>query len=339
MVPILSSQWEVRAIAGEPKAVVRVRNLQAVVQGGTDAWGRPGKAQPALISAEISFVHPFGTVCSDDRLSPETVHYGQLSKAILEAIDDLNTEPPPLGPDGRPAPHASPTMKDVLDMIWARLTGLPVDGNAEEFSGSRETPFLNLQYIRFMSIQLAFPKASLLGEGISLTASTLYGPFAGGYGCLRYALSLRLCKLKVPTLIGVNPNERHNKQFVVADIELDNFICLEDMYTDLERGVVQVRTFPRRLNLARNFADCFQIMSDSSFETLEALGAKITEGLFREVKLLSAGDVGRDVELPIRVTMEKPTAVPMADCPVVEMRTIHGGKVVEAAEQTQPRFI
>src|SRR3954462_13724068 len=95
MVPILSTQWEVRAVAGEPKAVVRVRNLQAIVQGGTDAWGRPGKAQPALISAEISFVHPFGTVCSDDRLSPETVHYGKLSKAILEAIDDLNNEPPP----------------------------------------------------------------------------------------------------------------------------------------------------------------------------------------------------------------------------------------------------
>ena len=69
-------------------------------------------------------------------------------------------------------------------------------------------------------------------------------------------------------------------------------------------------------------------MSESSYETLEALGAKITEVLFREVKLLSSGDVGRDVELPIRVTLEKPTAVPMADCPVVEMRTVHGGRVV-----------
>lgn len=243
MVPILSTQWEVRAVAGEPKAVVRVRNLQAVVQGGTDAWGRPGKPQPALISAEISFTHPFGTVCSHDRLSPETVHYGKLSKAILEAVDDLNNEPPP--PPGADAAGAAgaaapPTMKDVLDMIWARLTGLPVDGNAEELSGSSETPFLNLQFIRYMCITLEFPKASLLGDGVSLTASTLYGPFAGGYGCLRYALSLRLCNLRVPTLIGVNPNERHNKQFVVADIELDSFICLEDLYTDLEKGVVAV---------------------------------------------------------------------------------------------------
>lgn len=74
-------------------------------------------------------------------------------------------------------------------------------------------------------------------------------------------------------------------------------------------------------------------MSSSSFETLEALGAMITEVIFREVKLLSSGDVGRDVELPVRVTLEKPTAVPMADCPVVEMQTTHGGRVVEGAEQ------
>ncbi len=74
-------------------------------------------------------------------------------------------------------------------------------------------------------------------------------------------------------------------------------------------------------------------MSHSSFETLEALGAKITEVIFRDVKLLSSGDLGRDVELPIRVTLEKPTAVPMADCPVVEMRSAHGGKVVEGIEQ------
>jgi hypothetical protein len=80
-------------------------------------------------------------------------------------------------------------------------------------------------------------------------------------------------------------------------------------------------------------------MSHSSFETLEALGAKLTEVLFREVKLLSSGDVGRDIELPMRVTLEKPTAVPLADCPVVELRTTHGGRMLEAAEQLKNNFI
>jgi hypothetical protein len=66
-------------------------------------------------------------------------------------------------------------------------------------------------------------------------------------------------------------------------------------------------------------------MSHSSFETLEALGAKLSETLYRDVKFLSAGDLGKDVELPIRITMEKPTAVTFADCPIVELRSSHGG--------------
>lgn len=236
--PILCTEWSIRAIAGEPRAVVRVRNLQAVISGGTDAWGRAGKAQPALITAEVSFTKPFGTAASDDRLGTDTVHYGKLSKAILEAIDDLGT-PPPLGFDLSLESHRPPTLRDVLDMIWIRLTGMTIDGNPQEYGGENGKPFLNLHVIRFMSIKLALPKASLMGDGVSMTASALFGPFSGGYGCTRYALSLQLNKLRVPTLIGVNPNERHNKQYVAADIQLDNFICLEDMYTDLERGVVQ----------------------------------------------------------------------------------------------------
>lgn len=102
-------------------------------------------------------------------------------------------------------------------------------------------PFLHLEAIRFMSVTMFLPKASLLGEGVSLTASGLFGPFAGvKYGCIRYALDLRLHNLRVPTLIGVNPNERTNKQVVVADIGLGNWVALEDMYTNLEKGVVQV---------------------------------------------------------------------------------------------------
>lgn len=74
-------------------------------------------------------------------------------------------------------------------------------------------------------------------------------------------------------------------------------------------------------------------MSQSSFETLEALGSSITNVIYHDIKQLSSGDVGRDVELPIRVTLEKPTAIPMAECPVVEMRSCHGGRVVEPVDQ------
>jgi len=53
-------------------------------------------------------------------------------------------------------------------------------------------------------------------------------------------------------------------------------------------------------------------MEKSSFETLEALGAHLTE------TILSSG--WRENEWHVCIRMEKPTAVPMADCPIVEVR-------------------
>lgn len=61
-------------------------------------------------------------------------------------------------------------------------------------------------------------------------------------------------------------------------------------------------------------------MEKSAFETLEALGAYLSKAIIREFKPnpkeLFTGDEG----MQIRISMEKPTAVPFAECPVVEMR-------------------
>ena len=53
-------------------------------------------------------------------------------------------------------------------------------------------------------------------------------------------------------------------------------------------------------------------MEESSFETLEALGAHLAE------RVLTSKWHQDNWEVCIR--MEKPTAVPMADCPIVEVR-------------------
>ncbi len=53
-------------------------------------------------------------------------------------------------------------------------------------------------------------------------------------------------------------------------------------------------------------------MEESSFETLEALGAHLAE------RVLTSKWHQDSWEVCIR--MEKPTAVPMADCPIVEVR-------------------
>ena len=54
-------------------------------------------------------------------------------------------------------------------------------------------------------------------------------------------------------------------------------------------------------------------MEASSFETLEALGAHLAEAVL--------ASRWREDGWQVCIRMEKPTAVPMADCPIVEVRT------------------
>ena len=63
-------------------------------------------------------------------------------------------------------------------------------------------------------------------------------------------------------------------------------------------------------------------MEDSSFETLEALGACIADRVLSVFH--PSNQELSDVDgsgWQVHVRMEKPTAVPLADCPIVEVRT------------------
>lgn len=225
--------WAAKSLAGEPVSVVRVRNLQAVISAGHDAWGRSGKAQPLLVSAELSFRRPFARASAEDRVAADTVHYGTLSKAILRGLE----------PFGGPVPEKPlASLRAVLDGVWRCLTGRDVRGDRVAAGEGEEEakPFLDLSILRFMSLTLTLPKASLLGQGVSLTASSVFGlqgavPFVEGY-----ATTLRLLGLRVPTLVGVNSNERNAKQVVMADIELDKVCSYGDVYTAIEDLAVKV---------------------------------------------------------------------------------------------------
>lgn len=46
--------WSVKAAAGEPLAVISVRDFQTITHMCADAWGRQGKEQPILVTAELS---------------------------------------------------------------------------------------------------------------------------------------------------------------------------------------------------------------------------------------------------------------------------------------------
>lgn len=223
---ILKSSWEIALAAGEPHSTIRVQNLQATVQVGRDAWGRTGKAQPILISATISLREPFDKASTEDSVdNSSTVNYGTLSKAILEAVQTFS------------AKGQNQTLRSLLTHILLHLTGRGLD--SEESTSKREIslPVLECTALKSLELKLMLPKASLIGGGVSLSGIIVYG---GSGDPEAYSLSLKVHELRIPTLIGVNPNERRAKQIVVTNIELDSWSTASDLYNELEEVVVKV---------------------------------------------------------------------------------------------------
>jgi dihydroneopterin aldolase len=232
----MRTSWEVAAAAGQPCAIVRVRNLQAVIPAAQDAWGRVGKSQPILVSAEVSLLQPFETAATTDKVSGDTVHYGTLTKAILASLEVV--KPHTSCSVDSPGEENWPTLRNVLDAVWLKLTGLRVDGlPGEEDSGE---PFLQLARLRFLSVTVFLPKASLLGDGVSLKATSMFTTQGSKSTVGMFSVCLGLQNLRMPTMIGVNSNERLCKQLVVTTVEIEKYDYLSDGHNNLESLVVKV---------------------------------------------------------------------------------------------------
>ncbi|EFX01713.1 serine/threonine-protein kinase psk1 [Grosmannia clavigera kw1407] len=287
----LANTWGVRMTAGEPVAVVRVRNVQTSLPATTtaasahDAWARAGRGQPLLVSAEVGLSAPFPEASADDRVADDTVHYGILSKAILRSVEALSGKDAS-GQDSVDGPSSSSGLYGVLDAIWTDLTGFRLDGQQSAKETSKK-PVLDMSRVQLLAVSLHLPKASLVGDGVSLTATAT--PKTS-----RTAIALRLHRLRVPTLIGVHPHERQAKQAVVADVIVDRYGEQVDGYATLEALVVK-------------------ILDTSEYETLEALATHIAKNVLASKNASSAG-------WQVHVALEKPIAVPFADAPVVEVR-------------------
>ncbi|KAK5663274.1 hypothetical protein OQA88_3701 [Cercophora sp. LCS_1] len=278
----LSTAHAVLTAAGEPPATILVKNLLSTTHAAWDAWGRPSKHQPMLITARVSFAEPFPTSASTDQLSADTVHYGTLSKCILSSVEQ-QTKPYPLtGGDGS---TRNPFI--LIHSIWDALTGGCAWTGLHSYKHDDKHLLGGvMERITFLGVEVTFPKASLLGSGVTIGASAAPG---GGV----YNFFMRLNEVRVPTLIGVNANEREAKQVVSATVTLDGIDAPTDghNYVDLERTVVKV-------------------MEESEFETLEALANYIADKVLKEFP----------ENLQVHVKLEKPTAVTFADCPVIEVR-------------------
>lgn len=208
------TSWEIASAAGEPHSVIRVQNLQTSIKIGTDAWGRKNKLQPVLISAIASLREPFATASREDAVNKSTIHYGILSKAILEAASHL---------DG------SDSLLSFANLLCSSLIEEQVQENLSK------SPVVDIKAVRSLTVQIMLPKASLIGTGVSSTETRLFG--RGGIEAI--SSSIKLHDLRIPTLIGVNPNERLAKQIVVANVELDRIYMAPELYCQFEQIVVK----------------------------------------------------------------------------------------------------
>ncbi|KAL6919309.1 hypothetical protein FSST1_003335 [Fusarium sambucinum] len=293
--PLVSSRRLSNA-EGDPVAVVRVRNLQTTIQGPKDAWGRGSKQQPLLISAEVSLTHAFPSSSADDKVDSDTVHYGLLSKSILSTLEKL--------------PNSALSLSDVLNRLWVDLTGFQYTG-VKDPSAKQTKAFLQTSLIRRLSVSLVLPKASLMGSAIRLTGSCLFVDSA----ITARSLELGLEGIRVPTLIGVNSNERNAKQVVITNIKIDEYQTAHDDYAVIESIIVDA-------------------MSESSFETLEALAASLAFHIARELRTKRDDFYGEI----IRIGLEKPTAVPLAEAACVELTVKTEDVKIEVSKTKDVRF-
>jgi dihydroneopterin aldolase len=225
----LQTVWELAQTAGEPHSVIRVRNLQTSLKVGKDAWGGEGKLQPVLISATVSLRKPFESASTEDAVTKSTVHYGILSKAILDACTKFS--------EGN---SAVLTLRAFLTSLLVHLTE----------SSPPTIPVIPKAILRSLEVKITLPKASLIGTGVSLTSALTYNAKNDGISAGSSVLALH--ELRIPTLIGVNPNERLAKQIVVANIQLDPWVSEKDVYNELEEIVVKAWS----IHIFRSFITC-----------------------------------------------------------------------------------
>ncbi len=172
--------------------------------------GREGNVQPVLVSAVVSLRQPFGTASVQDKVNESTIHYGTLSRAILEATREFHDKGSASINDGNLS-----TVKDLISHIEKKLA--PQEEQDPDI-------LLDRSLVSSLELEVTLPKALLNSTtGVSRTSTILFDALGERrkYQQEYRGMSVVLRDLRVATLIGVNSNERLAKQLVIANIELD----------------------------------------------------------------------------------------------------------------------
>lgn len=230
MTDVFKTSWEARFLAGEPSATIRVDNISLLYKGPHDAWGRPKRPQPLSVSLEIFLAKPFDKTSAEDAIEPDTVHYGQLSKFVQSQLEELQIKH-----------EGSQSLFSTLETLCGCLTGLQLSGRRMLLLPI--DPFLKNGSFKYLTVTMNLPKASAAGDGVSITRSGCMGDDQGRppFSVLKATSSvLKIYGLRVPTLIGINSNERERKQTLIANIEIENWLYWEDEYCAIEAVVTKV---------------------------------------------------------------------------------------------------
>ncbi|KAF1831284.1 hypothetical protein BDW02DRAFT_572204 [Decorospora gaudefroyi] len=262
VVPVRQAQWDAEAVQSGHYDKIMVQNLDVVVNAGKDVWGRP-KRQRAFISVTLTLGKQFTSASSTDSVDSSTVHYGTLSKAI----------------------QAHFQRDDLAWMSTAELS-LAVSQCVRNVAGSTD--------IYAIETNVCYLKGSMFGEGAGHVTSSIEK--SGTRSSVMYLRNVR-----IPSLIGVNSNERLQKQPVDVNIWVDNMAESRiDDYPQLEKLL-------------------FDLISEATFQTIESLLAWLIDELRQKHFTQEV-----DSNAWIRLRVSKPQAVPFADAPAVEItRPVH----------------
>lgn len=238
----------------EPHSFIKVKNLSTQGLVGGDPWGREAFRrnifQPILLSASLSLKEPFSSASSTDTVNASTVNYSSLSKEILKVIASRQ-------PFVKPKDDWS--LNDLLEWLSVYLTGkLPGGARGDRIAASYQLeggcpclesdwkykpPMLNVKDLQELELSVLVPKGGLVSEGISLTKTFSFME-GSGVQTAPHSSVLRIQNMRVPTLIGVNDNERTARQIVVASLEISPYVCHgRDWYNELEELAFKVPSF------------------------------------------------------------------------------------------------
>ncbi|KAI9790568.1 MAG: hypothetical protein M1833_001919 [Piccolia ochrophora] len=200
--PVLTRRdWEHRAPYSSDK--VFVRNLAVSATVGVDAFGRR-KKQPVSISATIFLSQEFTSAATTDSVDDSTVHYGNLSKNVIAAVEEVaQTE----------------LSLQALGYVVVRAINKTVT-----------SPTL----IEAWDMNIDLPKASLMGAGVSLA-------YCWGKHDATPAQVLHIKDVNVAVVVGVNSHEKEVKQRVVMSIWIDPLTTesASDCYGEVEQLAVK----------------------------------------------------------------------------------------------------